>query len=45
MEFKDERRADEEEVRVLKVWGLSQCGSHDFYNLLVFDAFWEEQRL
>lgn len=45
MEFKDERKADEAEVRVLKVWGLSQLGSCDFYNLLVFDVFWKEHRL
>lgn len=45
MEVKDERRASVAEVRVLKVWGLSQLGSRDFYNLLVFDAFWKEPRL
>lgn len=45
MEVKDERRVGMAEVRVLKVWGLSQLGSRDFYNLLVFDAFWKEPRL
>ena len=46
MEVKDERRVGVEEVGVLKVWGLSQLGSRDFYNnLLVFDAFWKEPRL